>query len=189
MTGLFPPPGSDVQAWADGLRLKVQGDQTLRFESLSAQAFAPFGEVIDATDRKPRMINGGRTQRFHALAEVQTLGEDGAAIISIFRGEPLGGSLLDLMERHPLGSQSFMPLNDAPFIVIVAPPGDFDRAAIRAFLVEKHQGVNFRPGTWHAPLLPLRSDSDYLVVDRVGGGNNCDEVVLDPPLELIASIR
>ena len=89
------------------------------------------------------------------------------------------------MERHPLGSQSFIPTNNVDFLAVVAPPGDFDEAAVRVFLVKGHQGVTDHAGTWHAPLLPLTADADYLVVDRQGLGQNCDEVDLQQSIKPI----
>ena len=156
-------------------------------EPLSQEAFAPFGDVIDTRSRDPLPINQGRTERFHALATVELLGEEAGCILSIFRGQPLESLAVSLMERHPLGSQAFIPLNDRPFLAVVAPPGAFGDAAVRAFWVQGDQGVNYRAGTWHAPLLPLFPDSDYLVVDRQGPGNNCEEWHLERSLIVVQS--
>jgi|TARA_R100000789_G_scaffold79472_2_gene74682 ureidoglycolate lyase len=150
-------------------------------EPLTREAFASFGDVIDPEGAESFPINQGRTERFHALAPVELLGEAGESvqgILSIFRGQPLEPLEVRLMERHPLGSQAFVPMNNCPFLAVVAPPGDFDESEIRVFLVRGDQGLSYRAGTWHAPLLPLEPDSDYLVVDRQGPGNNCDEVPL-----------
>lgn len=155
----------------------------LAVEPLSRESFAAFGEVIETRGADSFPINQGRTRRFHALAAVDLLGEGARGILSIFRGQPLVPLVISLMERHPLGSQAFVPINNQPFVAVVAPPGAFDEAAVRAFLVHGHQGVNYRAGTWHAPLLPLFPDSDYLVVDCQGPGKNCDEVTLARPIE------
>ena len=152
-------------------------------EPLTREAFAPFGDVISTEGAASFPINAGRTERFHALAVVETLGQDADAIISIFRGQPLEPLIVDLMERHPQGSQAFMPLGEAPYWVVVAPPGEFDADSIRVFRAEPGQGVNYRAGTWHAPLLPVGRDADFLVVDRRGAGDNCDTVELDPPVQ------
>ncbi|MBE02425.1 ureidoglycolate hydrolase [Marinobacter lutaoensis] len=149
---------------------------------LTRSAFEPFGDVIDTEGAASFLINDGRTERFHALAGVDLPAPGGQAILSIFRGQPLTPLVITLMERHPLGSQAFVPLNGCPFLAVVAPPGDFSESAIQAFLVQPHQGVNYRAGTWHAPLLPLAGDADYLVVDRQGAGHNCDEVHLAVPV-------
>lgn len=154
-------------------------------EPLTREAFARFGEVIDIEGADSFPINQGRTERFHALAAVELLGDDPRAILSIFRGQPLEPLDIDLMERHPLGSQAFVPLNNQPFLAVVAPPGNFDESSIRAFLARGNQGLSYRAGTWHAPLLPLEADADYLVVDRQGLGNNCDETLLATPVRPI----
>ena len=85
-----------------------------------------------------------------------------------------------MFERHPLGSQSFVPLSGRPYLVAVAPAGDFDPAKIRLFRAEGHQGVHYRKGVWHHFLLVLDDDSDFLVIDRAGPGDNCEEVELAP---------
>ncbi|MBL8556800.1 MAG: ureidoglycolate lyase [Phenylobacterium sp.] len=148
-------------------------------EPLTADAFAPFGDVIEATDEAEVMpINQGWTTRFNALADVAV--GDGRAIISIFRSRPLTPPVLKVFERHPLGSQAFMPLDGRPFLVAVAPGGgDFDPAAVRVFRAAATQGVNYARGTWHHFLLALEAESDFLVVDRDGGaGENLDEAEL-----------
>lgn len=146
-------------------------------EPLTADAFAPFGDVIEATDAAEVMpINYGWTTRFNALADVAV--GDGRAIISIFRSKPLTPPVLKIFERHPLGSQAFMPLNGRRFLVAVAPPGDFDPTAVRVFRASASQGVNYAKGTWHHFLLALDTESDFLVVDREGPGENLDEVEL-----------
>ena len=149
-------------------------------EPLTAEAFAAFGSVIEASDEAAKLdINQGHAIRYDALAEVDVADGGGMGVISLFRAKPLGELVLRVFERHPLGSQSFMPLGGRPYLVAVAPPGEFDPAAIRLFRAEGHQGVHYRKGTWHHFLLVLE-DSDFLVVDRAGPGDNCDEVELPP---------
>ena len=146
-------------------------------QALTADAFTPFGEVIEASDRAEQIsINYGQTTRFNDLAQIEV--EGGRAIVSIFRGQPLDPPLLKIFERHPLGSQSFTPLNGRAFLVAVAPPGDFDPAAIRVFYAAPHQGVNYAKGVWHHYLLPLGGEGDFLVIDRAGPGENLDEIEL-----------
>ncbi|HEY0651007.1 ureidoglycolate lyase [Phenylobacterium sp.] len=154
-------------------------------EPLTADAFAPFGDVIEASDRaEAKPINYGWTTRFNALTDVAV--GDGQAIISIFRSKPLTPPILKIFERHPLGSQAFMPLQGRPFLVAVAPPGGFHPAKVRVFRAEANQGVNYAKGTWHHFLLALEAESDFLVVDRDGGpGENLDEVEL-PEADWIA---
>ena len=159
--------------------------RSLVAEPLTREAFAPFGDVIDTDGAESFPINQGRTERFHALSRVELSGATDWGILSIFRGQPLTPLEIALMERHPLGSQSFIPMNNVDFLAVVAPPGDFDEAAVRVFLVKGHQGVTYHAGTWHAPLLPLTADADYLVVDRQGLGRNCDEVDLQQSIKPI----
>ena len=148
-------------------------------QPLTAEAFAPFGDVIEASDRAELIpINYGHTERFNDLARIDVTDGDGHAIVSLFRGRPLDPPLLRIFERHPLGSQAFVPLQGQPYLVAVAPIGDLDPAAIRVFRAEAAQGVNYRKGVWHHFLLALETGSDFLVIDRAGPGDNLDEIEL-----------
>jgi ureidoglycolate lyase len=156
---------------------------TLAIEPLSREAFAPFGEVISLEDAKHYPINSGTTERFHALAAVDASANDGQPIISLFRGQPFALPLrISVMERHPLGSQAFIPLTKSSgdeYLVVVAPAGEFDAQGLRAFVARGFEGVSYARGVWHHPLIALHKSSDFIVVDRVGPGNNCDEIALD----------
>lgn len=147
----------------------------LAIEPLTPEAFAPFGEVIHAeAARKVFPINQGTTTRFHALAKVELDG--GAAAISLARAQPQALPLaIRMLERHPLGSQAFVPLGGVRWLVVVATsPQDTPRA----FLADRGQGVQYRRGCWHHPLIALDAGGDFLIVDRVGAGENCEEAVL-----------
>lgn len=154
----------------------------LKPEPLTAEAFAPFGDVVEAGERvQVREINYGHTQRFHDLARLDLTAAGGRPLLSIFRSTPLPRPIrIARMERHPLSSQTFFPLSGRPYLVVVAPRGEFDPAGLRAFLAGPAQGVNYHAGTWHHFSLALEAVSDFLVIDRGGAGENCDEVVLDP---------
>ena len=160
--------------------------QVLIPEPLSAEAFKPYGDVIEAGDAALRFgVNRGDALRFHDLAKVDVLAADGRPIISIFRALPHALPLrLTMMERHPLGSQAFVPLGPQPYLVVVSlagPPPE--PAQLRCFLAAPGQGINYARGTWHHPLLALQATSDFLVVDRGGPPlpTNCDEHPLEGP--------
>ena len=157
----------------------------LAVEPLTAEAFAPFGEVIEASAAARHYpINGGNTERFHDLAQLDP-GNGGRVIASIFRGAPRALPFtVEVMERHPLASQAFMPLfggsnSKRPYLIVVAPCGAAPVAEqLRCFLAQAHQGVNYAAGVWHHPLLALEATSDFLVLDRDGPGDNCDEAAI-----------
>ncbi len=151
--------------------------RTVRPRPLTPEAFAPYGEVISVRDEAHHYpINYGATTRYHALGHATA--KDGEVILSIFRSTPLPALILKIMERHPDGSQAFMPLNGRPYLVAVAPAGEFDPARIEVFLAAGSQGVNYAAGTWHHYSLALGEVSDFLVVDRQGPGANLDEIEL-----------
>lgn len=156
--------------------------RNLTIETLSHNAFAPFGQVIQANEAAQHFtINDGNTERYHDLARLDP-GADGKAIVSIFRGQPRQLPFeVSMMERHPLASQAFVPLGAHPYLVVVAPAGPTPTIdQLRVFLCQPHQGVNYATGVWHHPLLALEAISDFLVIDRSGPGQNCDIVSLDP---------
>jgi ureidoglycolate lyase len=147
-------------------------------EPLTAEAFAPFGSVIEASEAAVKLeINQGHAVRYDRLAEIDVAEGGGAGVVSLFRARPLGELVLRVFERHPLGSQTFMPLSGGRYLVAVAPAGDFDPAEICLFRAEPNQGVHYLKGVWHHFLLVL-DESDFLVVDRAGPGDNCDEIEL-----------
>jgi len=153
-------------------------EQRLTISPLTAEAFAAFGDVIESEGRAHHPINAGSAQRFDDLASVDVTAAGGCPQISLCRAEPVTLPLpLRLMERHPLSSQAFIPLSATPFLIVVAPAGErLDLGRLRAFRSNGRQGINYRPGTWHHPLLALDHVSDFLIVDRRGEGANCDEI-------------
>ena len=148
---------------------------------LSSEVFAPYGDVIEVASAAEHFsINDGYTERYHDLASVDVSKEQGRPLISIFRATPLPlPHKVRVMERHPLSSQAFIPLSQQPYLVVVAVPGDFDPNTIKVFLAQANQGVNYAAGTWHHYCFALHQESDFLVVDRGGKGENCDIVELD----------
>ncbi len=154
--------------------------RSLTPEPLTADAFAPFGDVIEVAGAAEVLpINYGWTTRFNDLAGIDTRDEGGHTIVSIFRSKPLDPLVLKIFERHPLGSQAFVPMQGRPYLVAVAPAGAFDAAKVRVFRAEALQGVNYAKGTWHHFLLALEAESDFVVIDRDGAtGENLHEIVL-----------
>jgi ureidoglycolate lyase len=149
---------------------------SLAIQPLTRSTFQPFGDLVEADPATMRLINGGTTERFHALGHAEALGEGAEVIISLFRGQPrLLPYRVDMVERHPLGSQSFHPLASRPWLVVVAADEDGKPGIPQVFLARGDQGVNYRPNVWHHPLMALDEISDFLVVDRSGPGNNLEE--------------
>ncbi len=153
---------------------------------LTQKAFSAFGDVIEASSNANNFaINDGFTQRYHDLAKVDVKDKQGHAIISIFRSTPLALPIaIKMMERHPHGSQAFIPMGENPYLVVVAPAGEFEINKIEVFIASSSQGVNYHKGTWHHFCLALDSMSDFLVVDRGGAGDNCDVLELDGSLHI-----
>lgn len=167
----------------------MSGKIELSARPLSAEAFADFGQVIDlaAPQGAPEMrINDGLTTRFHDLFSIDTAADGGRPVASIFRSEPLPlPHRVRAMERHPLGSQAFIPLDDLPFLVLVAAAADAAPAAtlaaaqLQLFITDGRQGVNLHKNTWHHFQIVLGKRRDFLVIDRGGAGANLEEARVD----------
>lgn len=161
---------------------------TLTPVPLSRSRFEPYGEVIEAAATERAAMNAARFERFDDLCSVDLAG-DGRIAISIARCRvPTALPYrFDTVERHPLGSQAFVPLSGARMIVVVAPPGEaVDPSELRAFVSNGRQGINYRRGTWHMPLIAFEAGQDFLVIDRAADRPNCEEQVLDEPVLLEA---
>lgn len=157
----------------------------IRAQSLTREAFAPFGDVIDVEGAESFLINNGSCRRFHDLAKVEVAGDNARVLINIFRAQPYPmPHILPMVERHPFGSQAFMPLSPQPYLVIVCPDENGKPGTPQAFLAGPEQGVNYARGTWHAVLTPIGEPQDFLVVDRGGDGNNLEEFFFDTPYEI-----
>jgi ureidoglycolate lyase len=147
-------------------------------QPLTAEAFRPFGDVIEAAGACD-LINNGTTQKFADLATIDVSADGGRPCISIYRATPYKLPLtIKMLERHPLGTQLFIPLQCESFLIVVAPRGDGDDVvpnSVRAFITNGSQGINYFRGTWHHPIVALEERCEFLVVDRVGQGINCEE--------------
>lgn len=151
----------------------------IRIQPITAEAFAPYGEVLTPRAEPTKLINAGRCERHHALATVQRGG--GEAIISLFRSQSVSLPYdCTMLERHPLGSQAFMPLGSDPWLSVVAPDEGGRPGQPLAFLVPAGTGINLHAGVWHGVLTPLDRPADFLVVDREGEGVNLEEVQIAP---------
>ncbi len=155
---------------------------TIRTQPLTADAFAPFGDVLQATGQPDRIINAGFCGRWHDRAHLD-FGPDGRAGISIFDAQPRPlPYTCDLLERHPEGSQAFIPMHQNEWLVIVAPDAGGAPGRPLAFLAGPGQGVNLHRGTWHGVLTPLHAPGLFAVIDRIGDTPNLQEFKLDPPI-------
>ncbi|HVS61956.1 MAG TPA: ureidoglycolate lyase [Thermoanaerobaculia bacterium] len=190
-------------------------------EPLAAEAFAPFGEVIEAQAAEPAgrptegrlrhdgsdddgagcgstgayPINDGTARRRDHVARVDVAEKGGGLRVSVARAAPRRLPLLvERLERHPLGSQAFVPMTGSRFLVVVAPAarqgageGALRAAGVRAFVAGRGQGINYRRGVWHHPLSALDHETDFLVLDRDGPEENFEEIVLDRPVRVLVS--
>jgi ureidoglycolate lyase len=157
----------------------------LRAQPITAEAFAPYGELVEPGAVEPLLINAGQCRRYTDLARLEA--EDGRIGVSLFdaRLRPLP-LRVDLLERHPLGSQCFCPLDGSEYIVVVAPDAGGAPGAPRAFLAGPRQPVNIARNVWHGVLAPVAGSGLFLVIDRIGPGANLEEHRLDPPLQVAA---
>ena len=147
--------------------------KTIKPKEITKENFAAFGDLISSESVKPLDINAGYAKRFDDLAKINTSKDKGKTIISIFsalkRSFPMK---IDMMEKHPLGSQAFVPMKETIFLSFVAPPGDFPEInKIQSFIIPPKMGINYNPGIWHFPLISTE-DTNFLVIDRKGTGEN-----------------
>ena len=160
---------------------------TINPKPITKKSFSKFGDMITTDDIKPLEINNGYAKRFDGIANLDTSTDNGETTICIFsalkRSFPMK---IDMMEKHPLGSQAFLPMKETTFLVFVAPKGEKPNLnEVEAFIVPPGIGVNYNPGTWHFPLISTE-DMNFLVVDRKGSGDNLvierlkkEEVILE----------
>jgi ureidoglycolate lyase len=158
---------------------------TLKTEALTRETFAPFGDVLDAKGDYDKLINQGLCQRFHDRAKLDFA--DGRAGISVFHAQcrtlPY---TLTLLERHPDGSQAFIPMSEDPFLVITAPDVGGQPGQPRAFITAPGQAINLHRGIWHGVLTPISGNGLFAVIDRIGSGTNLEEYLLPVPIVISA---
>ena len=157
----------------------------IKAQPLTADAFAPFGDVLEAVGKPDKIINNGFCGRYHDRARLD-FGPDGRAGISVFKAEPRAlPYTLDLLERHPDGAQAFIPMSLDAYLVTVAEDANGTPVNIRAFIAGPGQGINYHRNTWHGVLTPLSAPGLFAVVDRIGETPNLEEHHLTTPLTII----
>ncbi|MBD1549226.1 ureidoglycolate lyase [Roseibium aggregatum] len=159
--------------------------ETIKIEPLTADAFAPFGEILEAAGEPDKLINQGLCGRYHDLATLDFTGEDARAGVSLFLSQKRTlPYALDMVERHPLGSQAFLPMTQEPFLVVVCPDDGGRPGRPQAFATRPGQGINFFRNTWHGVLTPLSDPGLFCVIDRIGGGDNLEEFWFEAPYRI-----
>ena len=154
---------------------------------LTQAAFAPFGDVLDCIGTPDKLINQGLCGRFHDRARLD-FGPDGRAGLSLFDAQPRSlPYALDMVERHPDGSQAFLPMHEHPFLVIVAPDQGGVPGQPLAFVTNGAQGINLHRATWHGVLTPLAAPGRFAVIDRIGASPNLQEYWFDAPWIVVAA--
>ena len=148
-------------------------DVVIKPKKITKENFAKFGDVISTKNVSSIDINNGYAKRFNDLANIDTSKDEGEAIVSIFsalkRSFPMK---INMMEKHPLGSQAFIPMKETTFLSFVAPPGESPEISkIQSFIIPPKTGINYKPGIWHFPLISTE-DTNFLVIDRKGSGEN-----------------
>ena len=142
-------------------------------KKITKKNFQKFGDLISVKKIKPININNGYAKRFDNLCRINTSSKKGKTIMSIFSAKKRKFPMnITMMEKHPLGSQAFVPMNETTFLVFVAPKGKRPNTKkIKSFIVPKQTGINYKPGIWHFPLISTKN-MNFLVIDRKGTGNN-----------------
>lgn len=156
---------------------------------ITPERFAPYGNVIHAAKTAKATMNDAKFERFHDLANIDVESAGGRPAISIARCRTATTfpHRFDMVERHPHGSQAFVPLTGFPFIVVVAPDGEVvDPAELRAFVTNGSQGVNYHKGVWHMPMVAMEVGQEFLIIDRAPTRDNCEEFIFGDLLTLEA---
>ncbi len=156
---------------------------------ITAERFAPYGDLIQASTATKAAMNDARFERFHDLAKIDVESGGGRTAISIARCKTAATfpHRFDMVERHPHGSQAFIPLAPFSFVVVVAPAGEAVEAAdLYAFVTNGRQGINYHKGVWHMPLIALEAGQEFLIVDRLPARDNFEEFIFGEPLTLEA---
>jgi len=155
----------------------------IKAQPLTRARFAPYGNVVEASPAQTAAMNEARFERFDDLCDLDV--GDGRIAVSIARCRVATALpyCVDVVERHPLGSQAFVPLQTCRMLVVVARAGDPTEAReFEAFFTNGRQGINYHRGTWHMPLIAFDAGNEFLIIDRAPDQPNCDMHTLDEPL-------
>jgi ureidoglycolate lyase len=165
---------------------EIHAEPIITAQPLSAAAFASFGQVVSMPDAGGRMINGGTARRIDDAASLDLTAQSGRPQLSLFRVAPTALPVsISMLERHPLSTQTFVPLAERRFLVVVAPAGSPPvLASIQAFVTDGYQGVGYSRGVWHAPVIAFGAETDFVVIGRAGNDENCDIVRLTPAIQV-----
>ena len=147
--------------------------KVIKAKKITKKNFSKFGQLIDTSKKNPININDGYAKRFDNLIKLDISKKKGKAIVSIFKAKKRRFPMeIDMMEKHPLGSQAFIPMKETTFLCFVAPPGEFPEInKIQSFIIPPQTGINYKPGIWHFPLISTEN-TNFLVIDRKGKGEN-----------------
>jgi len=142
-------------------------------KKINKKNFSKFGQIIDTSKKSYFNINNGYAKRYDNLVKIDTSKKKGKTIVSIFSARKrMFPMKIDMMEKHPLGSQAFIPMKETSFLVFVAPKGNRPNLKkIESFRIPKQTGINLNPGIWHFPLISTKH-MNFLVIDRKGKGKN-----------------
>jgi ureidoglycolate lyase len=157
----------------------------LRALPITTDGFAPYGWLVAADGHAGRAINDGSSLRVDDVGELDLTAQAGVPCLAVFRArarDPRGP--WQTLERHRLGTQTFVPLAGTRCVVLVALGAEApDPTTLAAFVVRGDQGVTLRAGTWHHGLLAL-DDGDFVVIERRAAEVDCDVATLPAPVTL-----
>ena len=142
----------------------------ISIEQLDASVFSRFGKIVEKKNAlELRSINQGTTTRYHNISELELESKNGTSSISIFSGTPRKLPIeIKIMEKHPVASQSFLPIQDYDWLIVVSEEKNElpDLNTLRCFHVNGDTGITYNKNVWHHPLL-VKKKQDFWVVDRI----------------------
>ena len=135
-------------------------------KKLTAESFSQFGQVISCENKDYEIINDGYAKKYPDLAEIDTQEDSGKTALNIFIAKKrLFPLKIEMLEKHPFFSQAFIPIDDTPFLVVVAPVSARPRINdIEVFISSGEQGINYARGVWHFPLISIKDDANFVVI-------------------------